>query len=490
MLLPAFDSLGMPYIPSSTLRGIARATAMQDTNATTEKVKEIFGDIEPEASMGKVIFLDAYPLPGDNKQGGLAGDMTNAIWKWDGDNPPEYGNPNPNIFLSLEKPIFIIGLRRTQNCSEEVLERVRNWLLQGLIEGIGSRVNSGYGTLRPIGRIVKEVKENNIIVRNSPIVKLKFELEGQLIHGGQSFNQWERNNNNDGWKPPGRAISGVRSTAFRAMMRYWFRALGLGVLSPGTVRTLEMKIFGGIEPNPLTGLFRLEVTGEVKEEPTRNSSGLLSGELILRHNSQSPSLSEEKRQALSRLSKTLTWLMFHLGGVGQGARRPCYQRNSNPYWRGATLIPDPDGKEQFWNLPNPISQFQELFQNRLRSFYQALGGFAQSEINLNQLQIVNAQRDWAEAVDSNCKIFVCQGQATGNKCFALSVLHSPNFKIPEVCGSVNRSIPSPVWIRQLNYVDGIDYQIVTVFGATTGKRQKFVEELNKRASVCLQIFSI
>lgn len=276
------------------------------------------------------------------------------------------------------------------------------------------------------------------------------------------------------------------------MMRYWFRVLGLGVLSPETVRTLEMKIFGGIEPNPFTGLFRLEVTGEVEEEPARNSSGLLSGELILRHNSQSPSLSEEKRQALSSLLKTLTWLMFHLGGVGQGARRPCYQRNSNPYWRGATLIPDPEGTDKFWNLPNPLLKFQELFQEHLRTFYQNLGVFAQLAIDFNQLQTVNAQRDWAEAVDNNCQIFVCQGQARGNKCFALSVLHSPNFKIPEVCGRVNPSpsIPSPVWIRQLNYVDGIDYQVVTVFGATSGNRQEFVQELNQRASVCLQIFPI
>jgi CRISPR-associated protein Cmr6 len=497
MLLPAFDSLGMPYIPSSTLRGIARATAMQDPNTTEQEVKAIFGHIDSDKTkMGQVIFLDAYPLTGKNNQGGLTGDMTNAIWTWNGNNPPEYSNPNPNIFLSLEKPTFVIGLRRTQGCSEEILKRVRNWLLQGLIEGIGSRVNSGYGELRPTGQIVREVKEKKIIDRQLPILRMKFELEGQLIHGGQSFQGWERNNNNNGWKPPGRGISEVRSTAFRCMLRYWFRALGLGVLSCDRLKVLEMEIFGGLEldprtNNPYTGLFRLEVTGEVQEESSRNSSGLLSGNLSVRNNSQSIRLSDEKRQALSMLLKTLTWIMFNLGGVGQGARRPCYQRNNNPYWRGATLIPDPEGEDRFWDVPDTLSSFQQLFQQRLRTFYRSLSDFARLEFNFSQLQTVNAQRNWAEAVDNNCQIFVCQGQARGNKCFALSILHDRNFyRNPEVCGSVNPSIPSPVWIRQLNYVEGIDYQIVTVFGASTGKRREFVRELNNRAENCLPIFPI
>jgi CRISPR-associated protein Cmr6 len=492
MLLPAFDALGMPYIPSSTLRGVARATAMQNT--TIKEVKEIFGDIEPE-SMGKVIFLDAYPLPGENKQGGLTGDMTNAIWKWEGNNAPKYDKPNPNNFLSLEKPTFVIGLRRTQNCSEEILERVRNWLIQGLIEGIGSRVNSGYGELRPTGKIVKEVKEKKIINRKLPILRIKFELKGQLIHGGQSFQGWQRNKNDTKWNPPGKAISEARSTAFRSMLRYWFRVLGLGILSSDKVKNLEMEIFGGLEINPqtnnlYTGLFRLELTGvgEV-EEPTRDKVGFLSGNLIIRNNSQSFKLSEEKRKALNSLLKTLTWLMFNLGGVGQGARRPSYQRSSNPFWRGANLIPDPEGTDRFWDLPNTLLELQKLLQKRLKNFYRELENFSQLKINFDRLQTVEFTKNWAEAVDSNCQIFVCEGQAKGNKCFALSVLHSSKFyKKSDVCGSVSPPLPSPVWIRQLNYIDGIDYQIVTIFGAIAALRKEFVRELNNRSDRCLQIF--
>ncbi|MEB3146534.1 MAG: RAMP superfamily CRISPR-associated protein [Cylindrospermopsis raciborskii 1523720] len=504
MLLPAFDALGMPYIPSSTLRGIARAIAMEDSTITEREVKDIFGDIEPKCSMGKVIFLDAYPLPGKDKKGGLSGDMTNAIWTWNGDKPPEYDNPNPNIFISLKEPTFVIGLRRTKDCpkqnneEEDILYRVRNWLIKGLIEGIGSRVNSGYGELRPSIKFVKELKDKKIITPLSPIIEIKFELEGQLIHGGHSFNQWKVNRSGNGWNPLGRPISEVRPTAFRSMIRYWFRVLTLGILSPSEVKTLEMEIFGGLEKNPATdnpytGLFRVEVKEvEVQENNSQNSPNFLSGKLALCHNSQSHNLAQDRQQALSLLLCNLTWLMFHLGGVGQGARRPCYKRSSNPYWRGSTLIPIADETNLFWSLPESISEFQQLFRNRLRNFYRGLHAFSLIKFDHNKLKTVQTiGREWIESVDKNCQIFVCEGKQSGNKCFALSVLHNNQFyRKREVCGGVNPSIPSPIWIRQLNYVEGIDYQVITVFGATSGLRREFVQQLTKDPSNCLQIFPL
>ncbi|WP_258004788.1 RAMP superfamily CRISPR-associated protein [Cylindrospermopsis raciborskii] len=498
MLLPVFDALGMPYIPSSTLRGIARAIAMQDSTITEGEVKDIFGDIETKSSMGKVIFLDAYPLPGKDKKAGLSGDMTNMLWTWNGDKTPEYSNPNPSIFLSLKNPSFVIGLRRTKyspkqnNEEEDILYKVRNWLIKGLMEGIGYRVNTGYGKLRPSIKFVKELKDKEIIVPLSPILRIKFELQGQLIHGSYSFEHWQRNNIG---KYRGKAISEVRPTAFRSMIRYWFRTLALGVLSPGDVKRLEMEIFGGLEKNPRTdnshtGLFRVEIEEiEVKENYSQDLPNFLSGKLTLHHNSQSQNLPENRQQALSLLLYNLTWLMFRLGGVGQGARRPCYKRSSNPYWRGSTLIP-PDTTGEFWNLPDTILKFQELFRTRLKEFYRGLRTFSLIEFDYNELKTVQTtSREWIESVDKNCQIFVCEGKQSGNKCFALSVLHGPSFyKKEKVCGK--SSIPSPVWIRQLNYVTGIDYQVITVFGATTGLRRDFVQQLTKDPSNCLQIFPL
>ncbi|NEP77140.1 MAG: type III-B CRISPR module RAMP protein Cmr6 [Okeania sp. SIO3B3] len=502
ILLPAFDALGMPYIPSSTLRGIAREMATQDKNFTEEKVKEFFGHIDNgKTQMGQVTFLDAYPLPDKYNQGGLSPDMANQIWKWEDNKPPEY-NTNPNICISLEKPIFVIGLRRTAGCSDETLKLVRNWLIKGLSQGIGSRVNTGYGTLLVQSKNEELRKQ---VIRKPIIIKVEFELEGQLIHGRQDFAGWRQKRNNNGWKPPGDALPEVRPTAFRSILRYWFRALALGVLKPQRVQELEAEIFGGIEPQAKTGLFRLEASGKIKSEPTDNDPGSMSGQLTLRRNSLSMGLNETnkgKYEALGSLLKTLTWLMFHLGGVGQGARRPCYERtSSNPLWRGANLFPDLKGKDKFWYLPNKISEFQKLFRQHLRNFYQSLGVFSTEQINTNSLLSVRTNNKWSEAVDGNCKIVVCSGESSGNKGFALSVLHSSDLKRtgkkgldydPEICGGVQpNAIPSPVWIRELNYGGGIDFHVVTVFGAETGKRKEFLDKLkNKAGNNYLTIFPL
>jgi CRISPR-associated protein Cmr6 len=74
ILLPAFDALGMPYIPASTLRGIARTQAIREIvtskkinwSAAEQQVARYFGSIEAnnaEDCAGKVVFVDAYPLP-------------------------------------------------------------------------------------------------------------------------------------------------------------------------------------------------------------------------------------------------------------------------------------------------------------------------------------------------------------------------------------------------------------------------------------------
>ncbi|MDZ4874756.1 MAG: hypothetical protein CLLPBCKN_004152 [Chroococcidiopsis cubana SAG 39.79] len=96
ILLPAFDALGMPYIPSSTLRGVARTEAIRQFMAeenikwkqAEQKVAPFFGSLEAVDGdrTGAVIFLDAYPLPiGSTRSGGLAVDIANNIWNWDGE---------------------------------------------------------------------------------------------------------------------------------------------------------------------------------------------------------------------------------------------------------------------------------------------------------------------------------------------------------------------------------------------------------------------
>ena len=139
ILLPAFDALGIPYLPASTLRGVARTQAIRHFMVTEDlswavaeqKIGTYFGSLDAvdKDRSGKVIFLDAYPN-GNNSSCGLMVDMANNIWSWK-DNQPEY-NPNPNPFLSLHQAEFIIGIRPTVQCTPVVLQQLHQWLVEGL----------------------------------------------------------------------------------------------------------------------------------------------------------------------------------------------------------------------------------------------------------------------------------------------------------------------------------------------------------------------
>jgi CRISPR-associated protein Cmr6 len=496
ILLPAFDALGMPYIPSSTLRGVARTQAIRDRiakqeiiwNEADKAVAPYFGSLEVEEKekhnrAGKVVFLDAYPLP--SQAGGLAMDMANNIWKWE-DNQPEYA-PNPNPFLSLKEPTFLIGLRLASNCTDTtVLEQVKEWLIAGLQSGIGSQVNTGYGELfrAGVGHPTQE------------FFRVEFALEGQLIHGHQKFTQWQRNERRDKWQMRGLADAEVRPVAFKSMLRYWFRAFTLGVLETAQEQRWEAKLFGGINPDKEYGYLKVGIlSGKVtQKEPRPNYQGKddpcgeQEGTLVL---SLSPETPFDKQEAVKMLCKQLTWLMFNLGGIGQGARRPCYSRQDRgaPWYRGSTFYLDSD--DNFWALPNTIKEFQKQFQQRLVDFYQALAQVTGNAIDYHHRREAGrvSEDNWIDAVDRNCEIVICAGKAKNNKPYALSVLHSPDLKKPtrsgridydgNLCGQVLGKVkPSPVWIADLG-----DYQVVTVFGATENPRQTYLEELRSRASM-------
>jgi CRISPR-associated protein Cmr6 len=502
ILLPAFDALGMPYIPGSTLRGVARNQAIREILAANpgmvwkdaeRKIEPYFGGLDAAAGdqAGKVIFLDAYPIP--TKNGGLTMDMANAIWGWEGDDL-KYA-PNPNPFLSIRETAFVIGLRKTAVCSDESLLKVRGWLEAGLAQGVGSQVNAGYGCL-----VSQKVE------RAPGFLEVDFVIKGQLIHGHQTFTQWRFNDKNQTWQMRGAPQAEVRPTAFKSMLRYWFRALAIGVLPVNTVKEQEAAIFGAINP-PRHGWLTVEVTdGKIIQQESRSTrdgkqdpNGEQAGKLILRCSQETPGA---KELAVSELLKHLTWLMFHLGGIGQGARRPLYSRENRqaaPWWRGCDLIADSD--DEFWDLPKDVSRFQRLFREHLTAFYQALGNLSATTINAKTLRSSKqlTKSDWAEAIDQHCQIWVCVGEEDYDKPYALAVLHHDDLKQrnpkaenrleydPDLCGVTrgNRVKPSPVWIANLG-----KYQVVTVFGADQTPRNKYIQVLQERAESIEQIFPI
>jgi CRISPR-associated protein Cmr6 len=390
------------------------------------------------------------------------------------------------LFFSLKQATFLIGLRKGPGCTDQILAQVKEWLIRGLEQGVGSQVNTGYGRLIPLGKSLDKMP--------GEFLRLPFELEGQLIHGRQVAN-WNPGRN----RYDNRPIAEVRPVAFKNMLRYWFRTFALGVLPVVQVQKWEGQLFGSITPEQKHGWIHVDLlNGKVsRPEPNqrREAAGQQEGILVLslsgeRQNYASPA----EQKAVEKLFTNLTWMMFHLGGVGQGARRPCYSRQNRdrpPWWRGSTLIPK--SEDPFWRRPGSVVEFQKLFQKRLGSFFEALKTLTQQAINLNSPQSFGrVDRDqWPEAVDANCKIVVCSGREDSDKPYALATLH-PLGRRGEgqydrfLCGGVQGgAVPSPVWIADLD-----DDQVVTVFGVTVDPRRKYLDELKRGADDCQVIWPL
>jgi len=496
ILLPAFDALGMPFIPSSTLRGVARAEALRQLNNDEKEVEKFFGSLDAKDSdrMGKIVFLDAYPVASrDDKSGGLTVDMANNIWTWNGDRL-DYA-PNPNPFLSLQQPIFLIGIRAAITVSDDakksLIDKVMGWLTAGLKNGAGSQVNSGYGALIKAGESDRSTRE---------FVRVEFGLEGQLIHGRQKFTQWQWNDRRNEYQMRGQAEAEVRPIAFKSMLRYWFRAFALGLIPANQVEEWEGKLFGSLKIEG-SGWVQVRILegAVVQKEPRPNIQGRddkcgeQAGILTLSHsiepNAQNP-------ENVEKLFRSLTWLMFNLGGIGQGARRPCYSRKTRdraPWYRGSTFFID--SKDDFWQSPDGVKDLQSLYQSRIKDFADALRALNQGGRNTPDAPAAISGDRWREAVDANCRIVLCGGDEDYGKPYALAVLHSQELKVTDrrgektydgnLCGVVGREVkPSPVWIADLG-----NYQVVTVFGATQEPRKGFVSKLINAGAIQVSLIT-
>ena len=440
--------------------------------------------------MGKVTFLDAYPLL--SERGGLSMDIATNIWKWDGDKTKYETNPNP--FFSLKASKFVIGLRLSSNCQDNtILDTVRKWLIAGLSQGVGSQVNTGYGELR-------QVNKNKI--RDREFIRIPFTVEGQLIHGHQEFRDANKpyEKGKDGkLRSTAKAQAEVRPIAFKSMLRYWFRVFSLGVLSPDEVKKWEGKIFGTIDTFATWGWIKVNIEDRNPQGSRKRNNNQQRSTFTISYSASVPKGTSNSQtaqeKAIASLLKVLVWLMLDLGGVGQGARRPFHKRRGNPKIRGCDLCLDteetiPD-KEYFLEESDSAQDFEKLLRTRIREFYVALGKIVANP-NLNKiidspltLSSPTASR-WHETIDSNCRIVVCSGESRNNKPYALAILHDRKFKRGDsyngnLCGQTGD--PSPVWI-----IDMGDYQVVTVFGATVSPRRDFLELLKQNANKYLQVF--
>ncbi len=144
---------GIPIIPGSALKGLARSAALRSVDTSNPIFQTAFGK---QQQVGSVIFFDALPLPQGNNHDRLLKlqlDVMNVHFPdyYTGKNfPTEWQNPNPIFFLTVASgTAFLFSLAVPPNRDQQTLSQVAQWLQQGLTTmGIGAKTSAGYGFFR------------------------------------------------------------------------------------------------------------------------------------------------------------------------------------------------------------------------------------------------------------------------------------------------------------------------------------------------------
>jgi CRISPR-associated protein Cmr6 len=474
LLLPVFHSVyGVPYIPSSSLKGAIRAIALQDKSNFSE-VERLLGTLDD--GIGCVQILDAFPTAPS-----LNVDMANPQWHWE--NGQVKYNSVPHPLLSMKHPEFVIGLSLTSRGKNlDDVQKVKDWLEKALAAGIGSRVSAGYGRTALNASLAYSSSHD-------------FQLWTQGIYGADTQQ------------------SEFRPVALRGLLRYWFRAISLGIYSPIESKEFEAILFGTIDPKSQEGTIRIGVEWEEREKQKSGNPYFYKGKILL----------ESKEQQHLTLIEKLLHLSSHISGIGRGSRRPLHW--NDPRMRGC-----------HWELSESKlaceqKAWQDLIQQVLNAFLvvrkpQSLPNAAKS-LGLNKSIVAppvkrstvsppikrsqktdttdnfdNSDNRYQDVFNNQAYIYLVPSSKMkhpkdvqdwpqkGNTALvrgeALELLYSsPDYKgvnregrgNPEVGGKLG--IPSFVIIKS-NFPDsGQPYQTVTVFGSDNKARAAFIEALPK-----------
>ena len=148
-------TLGVPYLPGSTIKGMLRTWCSEYAGLETETITAWFGGdatSDNESGAGTLIVFDALP-----KERPLVGSdiMTPHAGKWydkggsGKEVPGDWHAPVPVLFLVTKeaKFVFSIGVRR--GCKAD-LDQVMEGLVHALAWlGAGAKTAAGYGRMSP-----------------------------------------------------------------------------------------------------------------------------------------------------------------------------------------------------------------------------------------------------------------------------------------------------------------------------------------------------
>lgn len=147
-------SLGVPYLPGSSVKGMVRSWANSWNNVDKKEADRIFGP-DDSTNVGSVIFLDAIPhRPLRLKMEIMTphyGPYYNESSK-DLEPPADWHSPVPIPFLAVDaEQEFLFGLiprsERTEDC-----QNAEAWLKNALQDiGAGAKTAVGYGRFACLG---------------------------------------------------------------------------------------------------------------------------------------------------------------------------------------------------------------------------------------------------------------------------------------------------------------------------------------------------
>lgn len=137
-------TLGTPFLPGSSLKGVTRSWAEAEPGSDDERVRRIFGD---RNHAGSIAFLDAIPTSPPRLEADV---MTPHYANWTTDDPPgDWRSPTPIQFLTVGAGAsFVTGILPLRPAQTEPgdLELVATWI-EDLMEweGAGAKTAVGYG---------------------------------------------------------------------------------------------------------------------------------------------------------------------------------------------------------------------------------------------------------------------------------------------------------------------------------------------------------
>jgi CRISPR-associated protein Cmr6 len=446
------------------IKGVISSWAKKNADQNIVKqVDTLLGYLDDKkASIGRVQILDAFPT-----QPCLSMDIATPIWKWDR-NEVKY-DVVPHHSLSLEQASFVIGVTYTSIGTANDVEIVLTWLKQALSQGIGSRVSAGYGKTACVDSLPYSAN-------------YKLSLWTQGIFGGN----------------PKKAE--FRPVSLRGTLRYWFRAVALGIYHPDECKSLESKLFGTIEPTAIEGSIRITIDPETS---VSNESKTQGRELFELYTCSGKILLSAKQEAHLKLIEKILQLASHFGGIGKGSRRPLHKndgRSRGCYWeldnfQIACNKKDwesffNDVRNAFLNVQNPRNPIVNCSPGRPGNRYQDV--FNQNTkvylVPHTKLELLHPKevRDWFQI-------------GAGNKVIgkALELLYSSDdYKGQRrneqgvIVGNKNvggnLGTPSYVIIKSNFPKNSHPYQIVTIFGADEPERNSFAQAVKRiNGTICI-----